>query len=160
MVTNMLEMHFRTAAEADIPNLQSLLGELGLPCEDLRTSKPEVVVAEQGGLIVGCVGIESFDRFGLLRSLAVRKDRQGHGIGAALFERAIARASDKGMECLFLLTMTAEAFFARRGFMKVERSRVPERVAASAEFASLCPASAVTMMLAVASSRDTMRETR
>jgi len=50
---------------------------------------------------------------------------------------------------LYLLTTTAERFFATRGYAGIERERVPDTVRASAEFSALCPASAVVMRKAL-----------
>jgi amino-acid N-acetyltransferase len=44
-----------------------------------------------------------------------------------------------------LLTQTAEVFFANRGYRRIGRADAPQAVQASAEFRSLCPASAVAM---------------
>ena len=46
---------------------------------------------------------------------------------------------------VFLLTTTAEGFFPRFGFERIQRSDVPSSVQTSVEFRSACPASAVVM---------------
>ena len=55
------------------------------------------------------------------------------------------RACRLHLSCLYLLTTTAEEFFARCGYEPIDRSRVPEAIRATAEFQSLCPASSVCM---------------
>jgi amino-acid N-acetyltransferase len=47
---------------------------------------------------------------------------------------------------MYLLTTTAEGFFARRSYEKVDRDAVPGVIKETAEFQSLCPASAVCMV--------------
>ena len=54
-------------------------------------------------------------------------------------------ALSAGTEMLVLLTQAAAPFFARLGYSVVDRAYVPEEVNASAEFRSLCPASAICM---------------
>ena len=49
------------------------------------------------------------------------------------------------MRALYLLTLTAEDYFATRGFARVGREHVPETVMQSREFLGLCPASAIAM---------------
>jgi N-acetylglutamate synthase-like GNAT family acetyltransferase len=49
----------------------------------------------------------------------------------------------------YLLTTTAEAFFARRGFRKIARQSVPAAIGDTREFKSLCPSSAICMTRAV-----------
>ena len=44
------------------------------------------------------------------------------------------------------MTSTAESFFIKVGFMRVERETVPASVKQSVEFKSACPVSAVCMM--------------
>jgi amino-acid N-acetyltransferase len=46
---------------------------------------------------------------------------------------------------LFLLTTTAEDYFARLEFERVTRAEVPPGVANSLEFTSACPASAAVL---------------
>jgi amino-acid N-acetyltransferase len=46
---------------------------------------------------------------------------------------------------MYLLTTTAERYFPKFGFERIERRDVPETVQASVEFTSACPASAVVM---------------
>jgi amino-acid N-acetyltransferase len=60
-------------------------------------------------------------------------------VGAVGLERHAAR---HGVERLVLLTTTADAFFAGRGYAITERNTLPDDLLGSAEFRSLCPASA------------------
>jgi amino-acid N-acetyltransferase len=52
-----------------------------------------------------------------------------------------------------LLTETAEKFFRAIGYEVIDRRHVPEEIKQSAEFRSLCPASAVCMSKLLASPR-------
>src|SRR3546814_5225514 len=54
-------------------------------------------------------------------------------------------AADEGATSLYLLTTTAEPFFRRHGYETAERTDVPAVIAQSAEFRSLCPASAALL---------------
>jgi amino-acid N-acetyltransferase len=47
---------------------------------------------------------------------------------------------------MFLLTTTAETFFERRGYRRVDRSQAPLAIQSTSEFASLCPASSAFMI--------------
>jgi amino-acid N-acetyltransferase len=55
----------------------------------------------------------------------------------------------EGVETIVLLTQTAETFFAKRGYERTRRERVPEPIRQTAEFRSLCPATAVCMSRAL-----------
>ena len=52
-----------------------------------------------------------------------------------------------------LLTETAEKFFRAIGYEVIDRRHVPEEIKQSAEFRSLCPASAVCMTKLLPSAR-------
>jgi amino-acid N-acetyltransferase len=53
--------------------------------------------------------------------------------------------SEKGIEEFYLLTTTADKFFARNGFEVIDRNKVPSSIAGTNEFDSICPATAVCM---------------
>jgi amino-acid N-acetyltransferase len=139
-------LHYDEASAADLDAIRRLLEALHLPAADVGNPNQAFIVARDGGELAGCVGLEDHGEDMLLRSLAVTPERQGAGIGMALHARALEEAVKRRKRALYLLTTTAEAFFARAGFTRIERTKVPAAVAASAEFRSLCPASAVCMM--------------
>jgi amino-acid N-acetyltransferase len=73
--------------------------------------------------------------------------RRGEGIGEALLRAVVDLARRRGALELYALTTTIEPLLARRGFTRVPRAEVPAAVRRSAEFATLCPASAACMKL-------------
>lgn len=139
--------HFelRAAEPADEAGIRSLLASAGLPSSDIALARQDFVLALQGGVLVGCAGLEVYGDAGLLRSYAVVPERRNGGLGAALHARVLALAASRGVRTAYLLTTTAERFFARAGFERIERAEVPAAVAASPEFRTLCPATAVCM---------------
>lgn len=102
-------------------------------------------VCRDEGRVVGSVGVERHGEDGLFRSLAVAPDFRGQGIAGRLMERAERTAAESGLRRLFLLTVTAPEFFRKRGYGDHDRKRVPAGIAATAEFAALCPATAVCL---------------
>ncbi len=90
-------------------------------------------------------GLEVCCDHALLRSVAVRPEWRAHGLGQALVRRVVCRAEERGLRAFYLLTMTAEHYFPRFGFERVERGAVPAEIAATLEFRSACPASATAM---------------
>jgi amino-acid N-acetyltransferase len=96
-------------------------------------------------VIVGAIGLERYDHVGLLRSLVVAASARHRGIGRELVATVEREARRAGVGVLVLLTETAETFFAQLGYAVVRRAEVPEPVKQSAEFAALCPGSAVCM---------------
>jgi amino-acid N-acetyltransferase len=127
----------------------ALLAACGLPEAGLADHWSTTWVAvdpARPGTVNGSVALEFHGNAALLRSLATREDRRSQGLGQALFEFAMARAAERGVEAVALLTTTAEAYFARRGFEKVSRDDLPSSLRASAEFQGACPASAAAMI--------------
>jgi amino-acid N-acetyltransferase len=134
------------AGPGDMGAVRRLLEASGLPVADVGGAGA-FLVARSGGLVVGCVGAEPHGSSALLRSLAVEPGRRGEGIGDALLRAAVDLARRRGARELYALTTTIEPLLARRGFLRVERAEVPAAVQRSAEFATLCPASATCMKL-------------
>jgi amino-acid N-acetyltransferase len=135
----------RTAGEADAAAIRDLLGRSGLPTSDLSAASPEFILASDAGRIIGTGALEHFGGAALLRSVAVEPQWQRSGVGRVLVAELERRARAAGVDELILLTMTAADFFRRLGYGARDRGRVPPTVLASAEFRSLCPATAVCM---------------
>jgi amino-acid N-acetyltransferase len=137
---------YRVARDEDWTAVERLLLSCDLPVAGARAHFGSFIVAVDGDAVVGCVGAEVYGSDTLLRSLAVRADRRARGAGDVLVARLMEALRVRGVQRVALLTTTAEAFFARRGFVSVARADVPEAVRASEEFRGACPASAVAMV--------------
>jgi amino-acid N-acetyltransferase len=135
----------RTANEADTGMIRDLLERSGLPTSDLTAVRPQFIVATAHGRTIGIGALERFGSAALLRSVAVEAQWRGSGVGQLLVAELEKRARVAGVTELILLTLTARDFFARLGYEVRERGQVPRAVTDSAEFRSLCPASAVCM---------------
>lgn len=128
-----------------------LLAANSLPTDDLRGRDATLLAAHHlppeatRPAFGGVIGLERFGEVGLLRSLAVRRELRGRGLGVALVRAIEALASRSGVRSLYLLTTTAEAFFAANGYARLERDRAPEAIRGTSEFSSVCPKSAVFM---------------
>ncbi|HEY7890054.1 MAG TPA: arsenic resistance N-acetyltransferase ArsN2 [Steroidobacteraceae bacterium] len=135
----------RAATEADTEVIRDLLERNGLPTSDLSTARPEFVIASSAGRTIGIGALEPFGSVALLRSVAVATEQRGCGTGRLIVEELERRARTAGVNELILLTLTARDFFERLGYRAKERGQVTPPVLASAEFRSLCPASAVCL---------------
>ena len=144
-------MRIREATDRDLSAVESLLSANDLPLDGVKENFSSFVVAEDNGQIAGAIGLEKFGPVALLRSAVVSPEHRSSGVGRRLVERILERASDDGIEELFLLTTTAEKYFPRFGFSSTARSAVPAAVKASAEFQGACPDTAVVMTRRVAS---------
>ncbi|MBA4001534.1 arsenic resistance N-acetyltransferase ArsN2 [Brevundimonas sp.] len=121
-----------------------------LPTEDLNQPGRRFhrFIDEQG--LVGFGGLEGHGPDRLIRSIVTAPGRRGQGLGRVLLAALEAAARQDGVERLHLLTTTAAPFFIRNGYQAADRDTAPNAIAASREFASLCPASAAYLIKAVA----------
>ena len=143
----MSEISIRAARPADRPQVLSLLAASDLSSEGIDPELQGFAVAEQDGEVVGAAGLERYERDGLLRSVAVARSHRGLGLGAELTRRVIDDAQTRGLEGLYALTTTAETYFPRLGFERIERAQVPAAVQTSEEFRTICPSSATVLRL-------------
>ncbi len=139
-------LEFRRAGPADWPGIEGLLRAAGLPVEGAREHLDHFIVGLAGGEIRCVGGFERYDGIALLRSVAVAGALRGQGVGEQLLARLMAEARGAGVSALYLLTTTAAAFFAKRGFRQVERALAPSALQSSREFQGVCPASATLMV--------------
>jgi amino-acid N-acetyltransferase len=135
----------RVAAPGDYAGVVRLLEAAGLPTAGLQPSLPDFLVAEEGGRIVGTIGLEVYGDCALLRSAVVDPARRGAGLGIGLVESLLGRAETRGVHEIYLLTTTAERFFPRFGFARISPGEVAAAVRASEEFRGACPDSAIAM---------------
>ena len=143
-------MTIRPARPADLPAALALLAENRLPLAGVADHFDSFLVAEDGGRLIGLIGVERYPPHGLLRSAAVAADRRGEGVGEALVTSLADQCSAQGFAELWLLTETAQRWFERRGFVQVPRGTAPAGLGASAELTGACPATAVLMTRTVA----------
>jgi protein-tyrosine-phosphatase/N-acetylglutamate synthase-like GNAT family acetyltransferase len=139
------------AASADDRGaIERLLVGAKLPVDGLSAQFPAgyaVVRGGGGGAIVGVAGLEVFGRSGLLRSVVIEPFARGTGVGRALVADRLAAARLAGLDGVYLLTTTAADYFARHGFVAVERAALPGELAASSELGASACASAAAMAL-------------
>jgi amino-acid N-acetyltransferase len=123
-----------------------LLAAANLPTSDLTDDQlAAFFYCGPSGAPSALIGLEIYGTEALLRSLLVDPSLRSTGLGSALVERAEAHAATHGVRTLYLLTTTAEAFFARRGYRRIDRALAPAAIGSTREFAGLCPASSAFM---------------
>lgn len=138
-------MEYRFASIADLAIINRWLAEAHLPHDDLNSHLHHVIVASEGQVMVGIIGLEVYDHIGLLRSLVVAPDARKRGIGRDLVEILCEHAMAQGVRDLYLLTVDAQDYFSRRGFERIERSLAPQPIRTTRQFSELCPSSAILM---------------
>jgi amino-acid N-acetyltransferase len=141
----------RPATEGDLPAIERLLVASDLPVEGVAAALSEFVVVDDGTGAVGAAGLEWHGDHALLRSVVVASEVRGLGHARAMIGRLLERAGAGGAG-VYLLTTTADRYFAALGFVAIDRDAAPAAIRSSPEFASICPADATVMH------RDTERE--
>ena len=140
-----MEARIARARAEDLDAIFGLLRGHQLPLEGVRDHLATTIVARQDGHIVGTAALEVYRDGALLRSVAVALPAQGRGLGHELASAALQLAQELGAPAVFLLTTTAERFFPKLGFERIERADVPASVQVSVEFTSACPLTATVM---------------
>ncbi|MCG3209933.1 MAG: Amino-acid acetyltransferase [Anaerolineae bacterium] len=141
----MPNFEFGPASQADAVAIKHLLAQADLPSEDFAAHLTHFRLAKNDGELAGVIGLEPFGEAGLLRSLVAAPAYRGQGLGQALVEQVTGYARSLGVRELYLLTTTAADFFPRLGFRVIDRASVPPAIQTTAEFASICPSTAVCM---------------
>jgi len=90
----------------------------------LYESVQEFTVAEVDCRIIGCGALHvMWEDLAEVRTLAVREEFRGKGVGKRMLEEIIERARRVGVKRLFCLTFETE-FFARHGFTEIDGAPV------------------------------------
>jgi argininosuccinate lyase/amino-acid N-acetyltransferase len=128
-------LRLRRATPRDVPGIARIMAGyvaegvlLPRPVSELYQCIREFHLAETGGEIVACAALRLlWDDLGEVRSLAVRPDHHGRGLGARLVAAVLDDARELGMPRVIALTREV-AFFERCGFAVMSRDRLPRKV--------------------------------
>ncbi|HET9326676.1 MAG TPA: argininosuccinate lyase [Candidatus Eisenbacteria bacterium] len=125
----------RRATVADVKGIASLMADYVLqglllprPVSELYQSIREFHVVTRDGQVVACAALRLlWEDLGEVRSLAVRADHHGRGLGQALVQRIVDDA--RALELPRVIALTRELrFFERCGFQSVARETLPRKV--------------------------------
>ncbi len=137
----------RPATPSDWPAIAALLEVNKLPLDGARGHLATYLLATQGQEIIGCAGAEVYGDLALLRSVAIAPGLQRQGVGKQLVSRLLQEAKRRQIAKVYLLSVTAQDYFAQFGFKRGPRENAPAALHASAEFQGACPACAALMSL-------------
>jgi amino-acid N-acetyltransferase len=130
---------------ADLDQLRALLAASHLPGDDCAEQLQGICGIFEGTELIAAGGLEAITPYALLRSIVVREEFRGRGLAQRITSHLLHRAETQGVTAVYLLTETAEAWFAKFGFHRFEREDVPVAVQCTRQFAGLCPQSASSM---------------
>lgn len=129
-------VNVRRATVADVPGIAAVMARyvedgtlLPRSIGELYRSVPEFHVAvDERGEVMACAALRIlWSDLGEVRSLAVRPDAQGLGLGAALVGATLDDARARGLSRVIALTKEV-GFFERVGFGVCERDDLPRKV--------------------------------
>jgi amino-acid N-acetyltransferase len=152
-----LRVVLRPAAAADVPALHRLISEnveaghlLPRSIADLEEHAPRFVVAESGGVVVGCAELAPLSsNVAEVRSLVVEQAFRGRHIGTTLVNHLASAANSRHFATLCAFTHEP-AHFVRMGFSIIPHVWVPEKISHDCTSCSLfrrCGQYAVTLPL-------------
>ena len=137
--TQTTAVRVRRARTSDVPAIKSLVdvysGRILLEKNlvNLYESVQEFWVAELDERVVGCGALHVlWADLGEVRTVAVRPEVKGHGVGKLIVQRLIEVARDLELRRLFVLTFEVD-FFTRHGFTEIEGTPVTAEV-----YAEMC----------------------
>ena len=141
-------MKISFASIEDENKIMEVLAAGGLDHQDITPSHLQhflVLKDDSHSTLTGVVGLELKNNNALLRSLTVIEPQRSKGLATQLLKEIEKYARSQQVDTLYLLTLTAEHFFAKQGYRKIDRSSAPPAIQETAEFSRLCPATAVCM---------------
>lgn len=135
MTTLAHTLKVQPAEVADAPVIHELVNGFARRGEMLPRTMAEVYenlrdysVVRAGGEVVACGSLHiMWQDLAEIRSLAVREDRQGRGLGTLLVDAHLQEARDLGLATVFALTYRPE-FFERHGFRQADVMTLPRKV--------------------------------
>lgn len=125
--------------------LSAALSKAGLPAEDIDAPNLLFWRFESGDVPVGFGGLDIHGDQALLRSVVTLPPVRRRGIGRAIVAMLEMEARVRHCRAVWLLAPAPE-FFLHLGYRPCERRDVPKAIQETAQFARLCPASAVPLV--------------
>jgi len=138
-------MKHREASSTDFLIIKELLNCSNLPSNDIEKYIENFIIIEKNNKIIGIGGLETYNQFGLVRSIVVKSEYRNNGIAKNIYGLIEKKAYALGIKTLYLLTETAIDYFKKLGFKIQNRSNVPKSIMRTKQFKELCPSSAVVM---------------
>ena len=137
-----MSLRIRPARADDVDAMRALID--GYAARDLMLSRSREFLTEhvrdylvaEDDAFAGCCALAVLTRdLAEIRSLAVRPETSGRGVGKALVDACVEQARTLGLRRVFALTLVPE-FFERCGFTLISLGRLPEKSAAECP---VCP---------------------
>jgi amino-acid N-acetyltransferase len=140
-----MDLIIQQATEKDLDAIKKLLDDNNLPTTDIHQDNIQLFIGLIDDKIMSVIGLEKYKNVGLLRSLAVTDLFKNQQVGSRLIRHIVDLCASEHIDKIYLLTTTAEKYFVKFGFTKIERMEAPDILKQTREFKDICPVSAVLM---------------
>ena len=129
-------MKVEKATINDVKQMHALVNKFAGKGEMLPRALSEIyenlrdyfVIRGRDGKVVACGALHiSWADLAEVKALAVAKDKQKKGMGAALVKACVVEARSLGIPRMFCLTYKP-GFFKRQGFKEVEKMELPRKI--------------------------------
>jgi amino-acid N-acetyltransferase len=128
-------LRIRKARIADVKAIHRLVNEFAKKGEmiprslnDLYENMRDIFVCEDNGEIKGVCALHIlWEDLAEIRSLSVKLDSRGAGIGRKLVNTCVREAEKLGIRKIFALTYHPD-FFVKMGFSEIDKSELPQKI--------------------------------
>lgn len=95
---------------------------------DIYSHIRDFTIWHENGVVLGVCALHIvWENLAEIRSFCVKEEHQRRGIGGRLLEACMKEAKELGVKRIFVLTYLPD-FFERRGFERVEKHDLPQKV--------------------------------
>lgn len=140
-----MNLIIKQATEREFDAIKKLLDDNNLPTTDIYQDNIQLFIGLIDDKIMSVIGLEKYKNVGLLRSLAVTDLFKNQQVGSRLIRHIVDLCASEHIDKIYLLTTTADKYFVKFGFTKIERMEAPDILKQTREFKDICPVSAVLM---------------
>jgi glycerol-1-phosphatase len=134
-----------TADQAE--DVRDLLRSAGLATDGIEGRIDHTVVCRNGENLAATACLEPAGGNGIIRSVAVRADLRGEGLGMLAAAAAVREGRSRGILTFALFTESAVPFFEQLGFHRIERSDLPGPIREGRHATEECAQAATPMVL-------------
>ena len=128
-------MRIRKAQISDIRAIHRLINEFAKKGEmiprslnDLYENIRDIFVCEEGGELKGVCALHIlWEDLAEIRSLSVKPDSRGAGIGTRLVATCVKEAEKLGIRKIFALTYHTD-LFKKMGFSEIDKAELPQKI--------------------------------
>lgn len=125
----------RRAEAKDLLSIQYLIAKAGLRENGIEQNlKGFLVVLNEENQLIGTVGIEQYERDGLLRSLVLDSNIWNAQLTLEFLHLVLQYAKEQELDKIYLCSKGTNTLFQQLGFREVKEKEVPEAIQASAHY--------------------------